>query len=363
MVAVGNAFVRVYDMIENQWTQAIADLDLGEETDFFSASIAVSSDGNRVAIGAMLYNDVGNATQVSFVRIFDLTDNEWTQVGLDLECGSVALSSDGNRIAIGGQQSDDDLGAILVRIFDWTGSRWNQVGSTLYDDVLEGYATVRFATLGGSIALSADGDRVAIGSVQTPSGEEGSPSGQVRIYSWTGSDWKQMGSDLGTGIPEVGTNPWEVDLSSDGNRVIMTAPGKADFLGEADLSSVRIYDWVAETQEWVRGVLSLDSDYYASTLIGTATSVAISSDGDRVSLGVAWNNQVFNFAWNGSEWTRMDPELSGGGFTGLRGILFGSSVALALDGDRVVVGAPWDSSASRAGSIEIFGLADPPCIG
>ena len=83
MVAAGNAFVRVYDMIENEWTQAIADLDLGKENDFFSASIAVSSDGNRVAIGAMLSNDVGNATHLSFVRIFDLTDNEWTQVGLD----------------------------------------------------------------------------------------------------------------------------------------------------------------------------------------------------------------------------------------------------------------------------------------
>ena len=83
VAAVGNAFVRVYDMIENQWAQVVSDLDLGEENDFVSASIAISSDGNRVAIGAMLYNDVGNATQFSFVRIFDLTDNEWTQVGLD----------------------------------------------------------------------------------------------------------------------------------------------------------------------------------------------------------------------------------------------------------------------------------------
>ena len=349
VVGMGHAFLRVYDMMESKWTQVIPDLDLGAEYDFFSGSLAMSTDGKRVAVGAILYNEVENTTQVSFVRVFDLTVNQWTQVGLDLEGGSVALSSDGNRIAIGGQQSDD-LGDILVRIFDWTGSQWTQVGSNLYDNLDEGYSTSRFANLGGSIALSSDGNRVAVGSFQTPFGEQGSPRGQVRIYDWTGSQWTQVGGDLGTtNLPDVGTNPWEVDLSSDGNRIIMTAPGKPDVLEKGDLSTVLIYDWAVMTQEWTP-VNHFTIEYMRP--FETVASVAISSNGKRVAVGVAmgvvYTNKVYIFAWTGSQWTHLKSELLGGE-------RFGPSVALGLDGDRAVVGAPWDSNPNpNAGSISIF---------
>jgi len=357
VVGMGNAFLRVYDMMEeNKWTQVITDLDLGAEYDFFSGSIAISSDGTRLAVGAILYNEVENTTQVSFVRVFDLTENRWAQVGLDLEGGSVALSSDGNRIAIGGQQRDD-LGDILVRIFDWTGSQWTQVGSNLYDNLAEGYSTFRFATLGGSVALSSDGNRVAVGSFQTPFGEQGtSLRGQVRVYDWTGSQWTQVGGDLGTDLPDVGTNPWEVDLSSDGNRIIMTAPGKADSLQVSYLSTVLIYACAVMTQEWTL-VDHLNLEYMYQ--IETVTSVAISSNGKRASVGVAmgvgYSNSVFNFAWTGSQWTLLRPELLGGE-------KFGPSVALALDGDRAVVGSPWDSNPNpNTGSIQIYNY-DHGCI-
>ena len=347
VVAIGSAFVSVFGMIENKWTKVMSDLDLGSEYDSVSGSIAISSDGTRVAVGVMLYdNNVENSTKVSFVRVFDLTENQWTQVGLDLEGGSIALSSDGNRIAIGGQQSDD-LGDILVRIFDWTGSQWTQVGSNLYDNLDEGNSTSRFATLGGSIALSSDGNRVAVGSFQTPFGEQGSPRGQVRVYDWTGSQWTQVGGDLGTNLPDVGNNPWEVDLSSDGNRIIISAPP----------NSVSIYDWMVDTQDWTPVVLSIQ---YAFELDSVA-SVAISSDGNRVAVGAAVDLLVVNFEWTGSQWKRMEPDLYGDGLAGLQGEMFGSSVALALDGDRVVVGAPWDFNVSESGSIKIFDLADLPC--
>ena len=55
----------------------------------------------------------------------------------------------------------------------------------------------------------------------------------------------------------------------------------------------------------------------------------------------------------------MDPELSAVGFNGLGGKRF----ALALDDDCAVVGSPWDSKVSNAGSIEIFSMVDQAYIG
>jgi hypothetical protein len=396
VVGVGNAFVRVYDKMgddDDWWSQQLitTDLDLGGdegdedvEYDFFSGSIALSSDGHRVAMGAKMgwydKNVEKNAShyhEVCYVRVFDVTDqHEWTQVGLDLECGSVALSSDGNRIAIGGQQSDDDdLGAsILVRIFDWTGSQWTQVGSTLYDDVAEGYATVKFATLGGSIALSSDGNFVAVGSIQeaSASGDDDddeqqdddtsrSRSGQVRVFEWMGSDWTQVGSDLGSDLlPHGGINPWEVGLSSDGTRIIMTAPGEAGVVEESELGSVLIYDLVvstAEIPEWIPVDFPIEYDYDLSTV----TSVVISSDGNHVVVGIASNNLVLHYAWTGRQWTRRQPDVRGddGGSTtaGLSGEMFGSSVALSSSEGyhtHLVVGAPQDSNVPRSGSMRIF---------
>jgi hypothetical protein len=80
--------------------------------------------------------------------------------------------------------------------------------------VAEGYATISLQHWTEALRFRPTGNRVTVGSVQTPrSGDQGSPSGQVRIYGWTWSDWTQVGSDLASDIPEVGEFPWEVDLS------------------------------------------------------------------------------------------------------------------------------------------------------
>lgn len=101
--------------------------------DNFGHSVALSADGTRVAIGAPYNGD--NGESAGHVRIYDWTEGtgNWTQLGSDLngeaaddQFGwSVALSSDGTRVAIGTSTGH-------VRIYDWTGSQeWTQVGSDL----------------------------------------------------------------------------------------------------------------------------------------------------------------------------------------------------------------------------------------
>ena len=101
------------------WTQVRADID-GEAERDLSGSVSMSSDGTRVAIGA-----VGNNGGAGHVRVYAESGGTWTQVGDDIdgeaagdESGtSVSMSSDGKRVAIGAYKNDgtgSDAGHVRV---------------------------------------------------------------------------------------------------------------------------------------------------------------------------------------------------------------------------------------------------------
>lgn len=84
--------------------------------------------------------------------------------------GSVSLSSDGNRLAVGSRWNDGN-GHIAgrVRVFDWLESTWIQLGSDLDGEA----AGDEF---GWSVSLSAEGNRLAVGATQNGGdGGEGRP--------------------------------------------------------------------------------------------------------------------------------------------------------------------------------------------
>jgi hypothetical protein len=99
--------VRVYAESDGAWTQ-IGEAINGEAAgDMFGTSVSMSSDGARVAIGAIL-ND-GNGSNSGHVRVYAESSGVWNQVGSDIDgeaAGdmfghSVSMSSDGTRVAIG----------------------------------------------------------------------------------------------------------------------------------------------------------------------------------------------------------------------------------------------------------------------
>jgi hypothetical protein len=104
-------------------TQLGADID-GEAAGDSSGEVSLSADGNRLAIGAG-GND-GNGTDSGHVRVYEWSDMAWTQIGADIDgeaardfSGAVSLSSDGNRLAIGAG-SNDGNGDVSghVRVYD-----------------------------------------------------------------------------------------------------------------------------------------------------------------------------------------------------------------------------------------------------
>jgi len=129
--------------------------------------VAVSSDGNTLAFGGQNDN-----TNVGASWVFTRSAGVWTQQGLKLigtgatvnarQGYSVALSANGNTLAIGARLDDSDIGATWV--FTRTAGVWTQQGSKLV-----GTGAVGTAQQGYSIDLSSNGNTLAIGGLNDDS--------------------------------------------------------------------------------------------------------------------------------------------------------------------------------------------------
>ena len=91
---------------------------------------------------------------------------------------SVALSSDGTRVAIGAPCNDGNgSSAGHVRVYEYSGGGWAQLGTDIDGEAADDQS-------GFSVALSSDGTRVAIGALLNDG--NGSSAGHVRVYEYSG---------------------------------------------------------------------------------------------------------------------------------------------------------------------------------
>ena len=97
----------------------------------------------------------------------------------------------------------------LLNLFVSLTMSQEQLGSDIDGEAAGDYS-------GYSVSLDSDGDRVAIGAYLNDGSFNN--AGHVRIYSWDGSSWSQLGSDIdGEGEDDRSGN--SVSLDSDGDRV------------------------------------------------------------------------------------------------------------------------------------------------
>jgi len=266
--------VRIYEYSGGDWSQLGSDID-GEASDDRSGySVSLSSDGTRVAIGAYL-ND-GNGNNAGHVRIYEYSGGTWSQLGSDIDGEaaddlsgfSVSLSSDGTRVAIGALYNDgtgSDAGH--VRIYEYSGGTWSQLGSDIDGEAASDQS-------GYSVSLSSDGTRVAIGARLNDG--TGSNAGHVRIYEYSGGTWSQLGSDI-DGEAASDQSGFSVSLSGDGTRVAIGAPYN-DGTG-SNAGHVRIYEYSGGTWSQLSsdivGEAANDNSGNSVSLSSDGTSVAI----------------------------------------------------------------------------------------
>ena len=235
-----------------------------DENTLFGYRVVISGDGNRIAASAISFD--GTFDDVGFVQTFELSNGEWISLGSPLsgetafgEMGrGLDMSFDGSIMAVGIPTTLDNLGHGEVQVYEFDNGDWELLGSPIPGkEDLTGF----------SVALSGDGERVAIGAPYE--------LGRVSVYQYDGQDWTQLGNEM-----TLASSQWSgyaVDISADGNRVLIGAPGT---LATSTTGAVGIFDFDGEDwQPAFNEVRGLVGENFAS-------SIDLSEDGQTFAIGI-----------------------------------------------------------------------------
>ncbi len=292
------------------WVQLGNDINGKTAKDDFGRWASLSADGNTVAVGAQ-YNDDGGS-DAGQIRVFTYNGTSWSQKGSDINgeaaedhSSRVSLSADGNTMAVGAPLNDDTgNGSGNVRVFAFDGTNWGQRGATIPSETPNDQS-------GSAVSISADGNRVAIGSIDSRT--QGLNTGQVRVFGWNGSAWTKLGSNI-NGEASGDQFGYSVKLSADGNTFVagaLYADPISNGNGEVSIYEFNGTDWVPKGDdipgEQTNGNFGLSVDISAdgNTII-SAESEFKSGNGDRI-------GRARIFSWNGTTWIQKGSNIDGMG--------------------------------------------------
>ena len=208
----------------------------------FGSSVSMSRDGTVIAVAAP-YATVTIGANAGVVRVYQEVDSVWTQVGTDLEGeivsgafgSSIALASNGTRIAVGGPSAVGST-AGLVKTFDWVGFEWATVGQML---TASDVSTTNF---GYSVSLSDDGSILSVGAVGS-----NFANAIVQVYRMVANNWTELGSPMTRPSPsnQFGQS---ICLSGAGETIAVGSPkGDGMVAGSGEIAVFK-YDGASWTQ-------------------------------------------------------------------------------------------------------------------
>ena len=224
-----SGIVRVWEEndTDGTWNQAGKEI-VGSAGEWLG-SVSLSSDGNRLAVGAF-YSDRGG-TESGLAQIYEydaVYPDRWRQVGGNIlgaagtRAGvAVSISSDGTRVAVSFYAANSHKG--LIRVYEESLSdTWTQVGQDIHglsagDD------------FGEKVQLTLDGTRLA-----SLSRQHDSKGGYASVYQEFGGNWTQVGSTI---FGDPGDFVSAISFSVDGKRLAIGFPGA----GEASVGFVRVF--------------------------------------------------------------------------------------------------------------------------
>ena len=344
----GSGHVRIYQNVNNTWTQVGSDIDGEATNDNSGGSVSLSADGSIVAIGATDNDGNGVNSDSGHVRIYKNVNDTWTKVGGDIDGvsnsysgKSVSLSSDGSVVAIGATGKDGNgIDSGHVRIYKNVNDTWTKVGGDIDGEAAFDYS-------GQSVSLSSDGSVVAIGAPLNDGNGDG--SGHVRIYKNVNDTWTKVGGDI-DGESSYDNSGSSVSLSSDGSIVAIGAPNN---IANGYSGHVRIYKNVNNI--WTQVGSDIDGEANGDD---SGKSVSLSSDGSIVAIGAPDNDGNGNNSGHvriyqniNNTWNKVIEDIDGEA----SGDQSGYSVSLSSDGTIVSIGAPNnDGNGGDSGHVRVY---------
>lgn len=343
---LGAGHIRVYENINGIWTQIGNDIDGVKDFDGIGSRIDLSADGSIVATGTS-GND-GSSGNRGGIRVFQNQSNVWTQLGSEIygrnigggKVDALSLSSNGNVFAFGDKGHPIYEPDSYVGVYKFESGDWVQFG-----DYIE--AEAPFDLFGGSISLSSDGNRIAIGAIFNNGGSTANENlGHVRIFENQSGNWTQLGNNI-DGEAIGYESGWSVSLSSDGNVVAIGAPNNGG--NGIQSGNVRVYKY--ESGDWVQIGEDIDGeeDYYF-----TGWSVSLSGDGNILAIGELNIGRVRLFKNQDDTWVQIGNSIFGDNLEDY----VGAKVGLSSDASTVVIGGLGnDGNGENSGQVRVYDLS------
>ncbi|CDT33958.1 Integrin alpha beta-propellor [Vibrio coralliirubri] len=423
--ASNSGAVYIYRNLGSGWTQtAYLKASNADNGDRFGYSLALNNDGSLLAVSAPTEDnsttgilvdgsessDSGTAFESGAVYLFDRTEEVWSQsayvkasnTGQFDEFGrSIALSSDGLTLAVSAIAEDNAASGIItdgsevidtgtesasgaVYIFNNAGSGWSQ---TAY---LKASNTGSNDLFGYSIALSDDGETLAVGAPSEDNGLSGtvtdgselidtgskSGSGATYLFSKASGNWTQTvyikasnsdsgdyfgrvvalsGNGLKLAVGSVDEDNGVTGIHTDGSELTDTGI-------KPDSGAVYLFDYSSgswDQSSYIKASNSSSSDYFGGGIAfnsdgsvlaigaygedGSATGVI--TDGSEVmdSNSLTNSGAVYLFSYSGGNWAQTayvkasNPGV--GDFFGSSNLGLSRSLALSADGNTLAVGS------------------------
>ncbi len=344
--------------------RAASEGDLIGDGDQFGLSLALSGDGNTMAVGAPTEDSAAmgingdqtddSATSAGAVYLFSRTGNTWTQQAYikganteaaDLFGYDVSLNDDGNTLVVPGYDEDgagrgvnpdpaDGVnGSGAIYVFSRAGTTWRQ------DAYLKGSRSEGNDALGYSLAISGDGSTIVAGAgdesclvgginpagcdMDKPENASGGSAGAAYVWGRSGDTWAEQ-AFVKASNPDL--QDWfaaRLAVSGDGNTLLVGAPME---------------------DSNARGVNGGQQDNSA-TESGAAYLFTRS--------GTTWSQQAYMKADNADEFDEFGASLavSGDGRTLLVGARMEGGGAAGVNGDQ------GDNSAPTAGAVYVWAVS------
>ncbi|CAH0537239.1 FG-GAP repeat protein [Vibrio marisflavi] len=318
----------VFSRSGSTWSQqAYVKASNTEANDNFGRSVAISLDGNTLAVGANGEDSeatgidgnesLSSATESGAVYVFTLSGSTWSQQSYikasnteaDDNFGiSVSLSSDGNTLAVGANGEDSEATGIdgtesvngalqsgAVYVFSRSGSTWSQqayvkASNTEADDNFG--ASVSISSDGNTLVVGADGeDSEATGIDGNDSLNGALSSGAAYVFSRSGSTWSQQAYVKASNTAADDNFGVSVSISSDGNTLAVGATGEdsestgvdGDGTVNGASASGAVYVFSRSGSTWSQQAYFKASNAEADDNYGA--SVSSNSDGSTLAVG------------------------------------------------------------------------------
>jgi len=316
---------------------------LGGDVVLRNTSLSLSGDGNTLAVGSGSFNRITGADYTGEVYLFMRTDSAWQQLAL-LE-SRYAVDEQGNLQGNSFGQSLDltHSGDTLA-----VGAPSEGVGGTAYvftrsDDewvekaYLEASNTTRNFRFGSSIAISDDGQTLAVGAdgesslatgiITNPSSEalvqdfSNRDSGAAYIFESLNGSWEQQailkasnaaGGDQFGGAVAISANGSTLAISASSEDGSSTGVNNnQQFIsGSASVSTGAVYVFTRSDRRWNQQAYLKASNSGLTPHSQFGTAISLSTDGNTLAIGARGEAGIAN-GINGDQYTFIPSPAAG----------------------------------------------------